>query len=83
MQFKRISSGTPIFAFIQYGKPIAATNHRTGFQRKMLENYYLWICMGFLLSVLCSRHPIELDMTHLLAYATETGLRASSLLIIK
>jgi hypothetical protein len=49
----------------------------------MLENYYLWICMGFPLSVLCSRHPIELDMTHLLAYATEAGLRASSLLIIK
>jgi hypothetical protein len=25
------------------GKPIAATIHKTGFQREMLENYHFWI----------------------------------------
>jgi hypothetical protein len=28
--------------------------------------------MGFLLSVLCSGRPIELDKPHILAFATET-----------
>ncbi len=29
--------------------------------------------MGFLLSVICSGHPIELDKPHILALAAETG----------
>jgi hypothetical protein len=29
--------------------------------------------MGFPLSVLCSRHPIELDKPHILALAAEIG----------
>jgi hypothetical protein len=58
---------------VNSGKPIAATNHRIGFQQEMRENYHLWIGMGFPLSVICSRHPIELDKPHILALADETG----------
>jgi hypothetical protein len=52
---------------VKSGKPIAATNHRTGFQREMRENYQLKILMGFPLSVLCSGRTIELDKLHILA----------------
>jgi hypothetical protein len=58
---------------VNSGKPIAATNHRIGFQREMRENDQLWILMGFLLSVICSGRPIELDKPHILALAAETG----------
>jgi hypothetical protein len=64
LQFKRIGSGTPILLSVNSRKPIAATNHETGFQREMQENYHLWISMGFLLSVLCRGRPIELDKQH-------------------
>jgi hypothetical protein len=43
---------------VNRGKPIAATNHRTGFQGEMQENYHLSIWMGFPLSFVCSGHPI-------------------------
>jgi hypothetical protein len=64
----------PKFPLLVYsGKPISSTNHRTGFQRERRENYHLWIEMGFQLSVICSRMPLELDKPHILALAAETG----------
>jgi hypothetical protein len=45
-----------------------------GFQWETRENYQLWICMGFQLSVICSGRPIELDKPHILALAAETSL---------
>ncbi len=39
LQLKQISSGMPISAISHSGKPIAATNHRTGFQREMRQIY--------------------------------------------
>jgi hypothetical protein len=38
----------------------------------MRENYQLWILMGFPLSVIYSRRPIELDKPHILALTAET-----------
>ncbi len=67
LQFKQISSGTQFPLSVNSRKPIVATNHKTGFQWEMQENYYLWILIGFPLSVLCSWHPIELDKPHILA----------------
>jgi hypothetical protein len=39
LQFKRINSVMPVSAISQYGKPIGATNKKTGFQQEMQENY--------------------------------------------
>jgi hypothetical protein len=50
---------------------MAVTNHRTGFQREIWENYQE-LCMAFPPSLLCSKRPMDTNKPQSMAKAPET-----------